>query len=333
MSPAAGNDRSAHVAVVAIGRNEGERLLRCLRSLANQAATLIYVDSGSTDGSVERARGEGARVVELDMTVAFTAARARNAGFEALGSDRDRIAFVQFVDGDCEVESGWIGKARDFLAANPEVAGVFGRRRERFPDASIYNHLCDEEWNVAPGIVRSCGGDVMLRVAAFEAAGGYRPGMISGEEPELCVRLRQRGWKIVCLGAPMTIHDAAITRFSQWWRRTLRAGHAFAEGAYLHGAPPERHAAASVRRIWMWGAAVPAGVLAATLALGPAGLATALVYPLQITRLYFKRRGVSTTPLWSAMFLVLGNFPEVIGQLRFHAYRLRGKRPELIEYK
>ena len=321
------------VAVVAIGRNEGERLRRCLSSVAGQVGAIIYVDSGSTDGSVEMARAAGAEVVELDLSIPFTAARARNAGFAALGPARIRIDFVQFVDGDCEVEHGWLAAARDSLAATPEAAGVFGRRRERFPDATIYNRLCDEEWDVPPGVVKSCGGDVMLRAVALEQTGGYRDDLIAGEEPELCVRLRQRGWKIICVARPMTIHDAAITRFSQWWRRALRSGHAFAEGAHLHGAPPERHWVGESRRAWLWGAGIPAAIILATLAFGPLGFVLALVYPLQVLRLYFRRRHASKIPLWSALFLVLGKFPEAMGQATFHANRLRGKAARIIEYK
>ncbi len=321
------------VAVVAIGRNEGERLRRCLDSISGRAALVIYVDSGSTDGSVELARAKGARVIELDTTVGFTAARSRNAGFNALAEDRTAIRFVQFVDGDCEIERGWLATARDHLTAAADTAGVFGRRRERFPDASVYNRLCDEEWDVPPGTVKACGGDVMFRVDAFEAVNGYRADMIAGEEPELCVRLRQRGWKIECLKAPMTIHDAAMTRFGQWWRRAVRSGHAFAEGAHLHGAPPERHSVESSRRIWLWGAGIPAIIALATASVGVAGLAIALVYPLQVGRLYLRRRHVSKIPFRSALFLVIGKVPEALGQIRFYSNRLRRRQALIIEYK
>ena len=321
------------VAVVAIGRNEGDRLPRCLQSVADRVAVVIYVDSGSTDDSVAMARASGARVVELDMQSPFTAARARNAGFEAIGAARAAIRFVQFIDGDCEIESGWLTIARDHLASHPKSVGVFGRRRERFPEVSVYNRLCDEEWDVPHGVVKSCGGDVMLRASAFEDVGGYRRDMIAGEEPELCVRLRQRGGEIVCLDAPMTLHDAAMKRFSQWWRRSIRSGHAFAEGAHLHGAPPERHSAEPSRRIWLWGAGVPAATVAAVLAMGLTGLGVALIYPMQLGRLYLKRRGRSAIPLQSAFFLILGNIPEVVGQLRFHLNRIRRRSSGLIEYK
>ena len=72
------------VGAVAIGKNEGERLRICLQSLAKQVSRLVYVDSGSSDGSVELARSVEAVVVELDPRIPFTAARARNAGVERL---------------------------------------------------------------------------------------------------------------------------------------------------------------------------------------------------------------------------------------------------------
>lgn len=68
------------VAAVAIGRNEGARLVACLESMVGRVDPIIYVDSGSTDNSVAEARARGAEVVELDMSIPFTAARARNAG-------------------------------------------------------------------------------------------------------------------------------------------------------------------------------------------------------------------------------------------------------------
>ena len=65
------------VSVVVIGRNEGERLKRCLASLATDSTCIVYVDSGSSDGSVDHARKSGVDVVELDLSIPFTAARAR----------------------------------------------------------------------------------------------------------------------------------------------------------------------------------------------------------------------------------------------------------------
>lgn len=321
------------VAAIVIGRNEGERLQRCLLSLVGQARTIVYVDSGSSDGSVSLAEGLGVHVVPLDLGLPFTAARARNAGFAHLESLGERPAYIQFVDGDCEVERGWIGAARRFLSETEAAAVVFGRRRERFPERSLYNRLCDLEWSVPAGEVKSCGGDALMRARAFREAGGYRPDLIAGEEPELCVRLRQQGWKIFCLDRPMTLHDAAMTRFSQWWRRSVRSGYAFAQGAHLHGAPPERHWVAESRRAWLWGAGIPVAIGAAVAVAGPAGLALALIYPAQVLRLYLKRRGREPMPLASSFLHVVGRFPEAAGQMKFERDLLTGRAGKLIEYK
>jgi GT2 family glycosyltransferase len=311
------------IGAIVIGRNEGARLIACLEGLSG-VAPLIYVDSGSTDGSVDAAHTRGAQVVELDMSLPFTAARARNAGLAALSSDVD---LVQFLDGDCVVQAGWLDQAQAFLAQHPDVAVVCGRRREMYPDASVYNAMIDDEWDTPVGETLACGGDALMRVDALRAVQGYREDLIAGEEPELCVRLRQVGWRIWRLDVEMTAHDAQITQFGQWWKRTKRAGHAFAEGAALHGAPPERHWVAQTRRALIWGAALPIFVVLAAIFIGPIGLLLVLIYPLQIARLA-RRGGVS----W-ACFSVLGKFAEARGALSYYWRQLTGGKKRLIEYK
>lgn len=213
------------LAVVIIGRNEGARLIRGLACVA-AADRVVYVDSGSTDGSQQAAAKAGAEVVALDMSQPFTAARARNAGLERLRMHGTRPTLVQFMDGDCELQPEWLPAARTFLDSHPEVGVVFGRRRERFPDATIYNRMCDWEWDVPLGEQRACGGDALMRMDALDEVGGYNPALIAGEEPEMCVRLRAAGWKIWRIDTEMTLHDAAMTRLGQFWSRARRAGHA-----------------------------------------------------------------------------------------------------------
>ena len=217
--------------VVAIGRNEGERLHQCLASLySSSAAAVVYVDSGSTDGSAQWARDHGAEVIDLGLGAPFTAARARNAGFKRLKEIAPDLACVQFVDGDCQLVESWPEHALTFLGQHPDVGAVCGRRRERYPERSIYNWLCDQEWNGPIGEVRAFGGDVMIRVIAFDSAGGYRDDLIAGEDPELGVRLRAAGWHIWRLDAEMTLHDAAMTaarpvvatRATRWLRVCTR---------------------------------------------------------------------------------------------------------------
>ncbi len=312
------------VDAVVIGRNEGARLAACLTSLSGQVRRLVYVDSGSTDDSIATAEAERAEVVRLDMDQPFTAARARNAGLERL----DGSGLVMLVDGDCEVQPDWLHQATLHLVAHPQAAVVCGRRREIAPQASVYNRLIDREWAGPAGRVKACGGDAMMRLGALREVGGFNPDLIAGEEPELCLRLGQAGWHIWRIEAEMTLHDAGMTRFGQWWRRTRRAGHAYAEGAALHGARPERHWVAETRRALLWGAALPLTILVVAL-VNVHALWLLLLYPAQVIRL-----GLWRGHGWEwAFFNVLGKFAEAQGALGYYLGRLRGRKSALIEYK
>lgn len=324
---------------MAIGRNEGARLLDCLASLrAGGAARVVYVDSGSSDGSAEAARAQGAEVVALDMGTPFTAARARNAGLARLAGGTDAAGrptagaravppYVQFVDADCVLRPGWIAAARAFLDAHPRAAVACGRRRERFPGASVWNAIIDAEWDTPVGRARACGGDALMRTAPLLAVGGFDPALIAGEEPELCLRLRAAGWEIWRLDAEMTLHDAALLHPGQWWQRARRAGYAYAEGAAMHGRAPERHNLAPLGRALAWGLALPLVTLAGLAVTPWAGLLL-LAWPAQVARL--RVRGM---PWRHAAFLTLGKLPEAQGALTYGWRRLTRARARLIEYK
>lgn len=324
------------VGLVAIGRNEGDRLKACLHSAIGKVARIVYVDSGSTDGSIEMARSLSVDVVELDLSTPFTAARARNAGFTHLLEADPQLDFVQFVDGDCEVVEGWIDRAQKELETNPNVAVVCGRRRERFPEQTIYNQLCDIEWNTPVGETKACGGDSMMRVAAFQQVGGFNPTLIAGEEPELCVRLRQNGWKIFRLDAEMTLHDAQMTRIGQWWKRATRAGHAYTEGSWLHGGEPERHWVKETRSIWLWGLFIPLAALFMAWPTHGLSLLLLLFYPLQFVRTFLNLRRQNLSSKNAALYALsctVGKFAQLVGALSFLGTRLLGTQSKLIEYK
>ena len=338
---------SQQVGVVAIGRNEGKRMVRCLQSALRQVAdpaAVVYVDSGSTDGSADAARGMGATVVDLDTTAGFTAARARNAGLAELKRRRPGVAFVQFVDADCEIVDGWIGLAHDRLAADGTIAGVAGRRRERFPDATPYNKLCDLEWDTPVGPCDAVGGDALFRVAAVDAVGGYDPGLIAGEEPEMCVRLREKGWTLFRADAEMTLHDAAMTRLGQWWKRAIRCGHAQAEVSSMHAQSPKRIWAKQTKSTMVWTLAPPLLAVVGCVVIGLTagwpwwllGLAPLGLYALLLAKVAAWRvRGGDSfmTALLYAANVTGAKFPQFVGAMRFFRNRARGRRSTLIEYK
>jgi GT2 family glycosyltransferase len=333
---ASNSQRGENVGVVAIGRNEGERLRRCLESVVRDVRCAVYVDSGSTDDSVAIAMSLGVDVVMLDVAQAFTAARARNAGIDRLTTHWPGVEFVQVVDGDCELIAGWIESAMQFMHTYEKAAIVCGRRREREPDATVYNRLCDLEWDTPVGEAKACGGDALIRLEAFQAVHGFNPTLIAGEEPELCVRVRGAGWTVHRIDHDMTWHDAQMRRFGQWWKRAVRAGHAYAEGAALHGSTPEKHWVREVRSAWFWGvllwlialAAVPLTYGLSLLLLAAYGVLYWRVYgwgmrrgwPKRLARLY-------------ATYTMLSKLPQCVGQATYWLNRLRGRRTRLMEYK
>lgn len=329
--------------IVVIGRNEGDRLATCLRSANHDGVPLIYVDSGSTDGSVGLAKELGAHVVELDMTQPFTAARARNEGFARLMELNNNLEFVQFVDGDCQIAPGWIDAAIAEISRQPKTAVICGRRRERFPTASIYNRLSDMEWNTPIGPAKACGGDALIRTSAFTAVHGYDPTIIAGEEPELCVRLRQAGWNILRIDAQMTLHDAAMKYLSQWWKRNIRAGHAYAQGFAMHGTPPERFRAREVRsiRIWVIGPLLATGLAIALLCFihprfAGFGLLPLIFYVMLWAKIVLQRKVPGERFPDRAVYaasVVLGKFPQYLGMRKFRSAQQNGRQSSIIEYK
>jgi GT2 family glycosyltransferase len=331
--------------IVAIGRNEGERLRRCLESLRRTGAEIVYVDSGSTDGSRELARESGAHVVELDLTLPFTAARARNAGYARLLEVAPAAEFVQFVDGDCELRPEWLEHGMRVLREHPDVAVVCGRRRERAPYDSVYNRLCDVEWDTPVGEAAACGGDALVRIAALRKAGAYDPEMIAGEEPELCLRLRRAGFRILRLDAEMTIHDAAISRWTQWWNRAVRTGHTTAELLFKHGIAPEHRRLRRALSAIFWGLALPLfslGLVARAIAEArPFLLLFAFCLPVAAYALLLARvrrraleagRTLDDSRAW-AVSCALSKWPELWGMALYLHRRLSGERARWIEYK
>lgn len=327
-------DANCKVALVAIGRNEGERLKGCLRAAVGSVRTVAYVDSGSTDGSAAFARSLGCRVVELEPP--YSAARARNEGFaQALSAELD-AAYVQFVDGDCTLVEGWLERGVAALDERADVAVVCGHVREIHPEASVYNRLFDLEWRQQPGEVDACGGIFLVRPEVFRAVGGFRADVIAGEDNEFCVRVRRAGGKILLLDTAMVWHDAAMHRFAEWWRRARRTGHAWAQVAALHGHGEDRYFARECWRVWIWGLSIPA--LALGLAPFTRGISLLLffLYGPQfgwIVRRARKRGWRLGDAMIYAFFTVLTKFPALEGMLAYHWRRLRGRTMTIMEHK
>ncbi|GAA6181780.1 glycosyltransferase [Shimia sp. NS0008-38b] len=317
---------------IVIGRNEGDRLIACLASLRAQSVETVYVDSGSHDNSVAEARKAGALVVELDHGLPFTAARARQAGFDALAETDDLPEFIQFVDGDCIVAPDWIATGEAALRADDTLGLVTGWRAELYPERSLYNALCDFEWRRPAGEILVCGGDTLVRSQAFVDAGGFDANVIAGEDEDFCLRIGKAGWGLRRLPEEMTRHDADMMRFAQWWQRAVRGGHAYAQVGWKH--PP--YALREQLRAIVYGVVLPALALWGVfenlwIFLGVMALFVASYIR---TKNGLVKAGLPYWEAWRhARLITLSKLPNALGMVLFHWRRLRGHGMQIIEYK
>jgi GT2 family glycosyltransferase len=321
-----------NIAAVVIGRNEGERLINCLTSLKDEIPLVVYVDSGSTDASLENAKRLGAECVLLDTSIPFTAARARNAGFEKIMDRPNPPELVQLLDGDCRLERGYLSKASAEFKSSETLAVVTGWRAEIDPDASVYNQMCDHEWHGPVGEISACGGDMMVRSAAFEQIGGFNPRVIAAEDDEFCTRLRKAGWTLRRLPLSMTHHDANMMQFSQWWSRAVRTGHGFEQVNDLH---PE-YFRKERKRMWFYGAILPALGLIGALFFWPLLVAVLAIFALSYARTVRGLLASGMPRLRAAhhgFYLFLSKFPNIVGAVTYHRRKRKGAAMEIIEYK
>jgi GT2 family glycosyltransferase len=326
-----------NVAIVAIGRNEGARLKSCLESTVEVGRTVVYVDSGSRDGSVAYAKSMGCHVIQLDDSRPFSAARARNEGFACVLKHNPQVSFIQFVDGDCELVNGWLEVGVAALAKKEDVGVLCGHVREVNPTASVYNKLCNLEWQQTPGIILTSGGRFMIRPEVFTEVGGFREEVIAAEDDEFCVRVRRLGWKVMMVDAPMALHDAEMNHFSEWWRRAVRTGHAYGQVAALHGKTDDRYFVDDCRRIWIWGFFLPVTLLAlAPFTLWVTAAILVGLYAVQFDKIYIrgrKRGWAKSDARTYAFFTVIAKFPMLQGLISYHWRHWRGHSHRIIEYK
>lgn len=324
--------------MVIIGRNEGDRLIRCIESVKTMVfrgeTEIIYVDSASTDDSVNRASSMGAIVVPI-RPERPSAATGRNAGWR-----RASAPIVLFVDGDTILDPSFVTKAM-LSFDDPNVAVVFGHRREINPKHSFYNRVLDLDWVSPCGVSDYCGGDALIRRSVLEQVGGYDETLIAGEEPEMCRRMRALGHVIMHVDLPMTGHDLAITRWNQYWKRAYRTGHAYAEVAERFRGTALPLWDAEVQRNLKRGTfllTLPVvGIVASLLAwsLVPAAVVVLFLAALVI-RTSLKISWKSSDKLTILLYGIhshLQQIPILFGQLAYRRARRAGRSQKLIEYK
>jgi len=327
------------LSVVVIGRNEGARLTRCLQSVLSMRkpearVEILYVDSDSADDSAERSRKMGVETIEL-KPYRPCAAIARNVGWKTATS-----GIIMFLDGDTEISPDFIAKSIDQFS-DPRVAVVYGHRREIDARLSVFTRVLDLDWIHPSGPSAFCGGDALIRRSVLEAVDGFDESLIAGEEPELCGRIRSHGWIVLHVDVDMVRHHLGITRFSQYWRRAVRSGYAYAEVSERFRTTNSPLWKREAKHNLVAGSAILSLVLGGPLlAIGigstlPIVAAIAILLTLSIRSAIRSRWKTSdaVTLFLYGLHSHLQQIPILFGQIKYRWQRRRGVVQRLIEYK
>ena len=204
----ASKQNSRSLAVVVIGRNEEKQIGRCLESVFKgiqdiEGTQVLYVDSASTDTSVEKAGQFPVKIIQLQPDWFLSAAAGRYTGFYHSQSE-----FIFFIDGDSVLFKSWLKKGILFLKNNPDVAGVAGMVDEimQRQDGSLQK-LLRNRYNQSEKVepVRTLGGIALYRRDILNQCGPFNPYITVDEERELALRIRKTGHQIVRIKETMAI--------------------------------------------------------------------------------------------------------------------------------
>ncbi|MEO8391390.1 MAG: glycosyltransferase [Chloroflexota bacterium] len=218
------------VSVVVITRNQEWNVPRLIESVLSKASPflsidVILVDSASTDKTVGMACAYPINIISLAPDQRLTAAAGRYVGYNHTSGQ-----FVLFLDGDMELSEGWLEQALEILLQDPRIAVVTGELIDR-PKLTPYDIYISSRAprETAPVVdVPHGGGAALYRRSVLKEVGTFNPYLYSDEEPDLCVRIRHKGYRVVKLTSSIALHytdpDNQISTLFARWKRRLYLG-------------------------------------------------------------------------------------------------------------
>lgn len=196
--------------VVIIGRNEEQFIAKSVSSALAIKTKLpnmevIFVDSASTDRSVAIAQEYPIKILGLRPNWPLCVAAGRYTGF--LHSTGE---FILFLDGDAEVETDWMLRALAFMDAHPNYGAIAGVLDEEYitrDDVRVggTQNVFRQDISKEQVDCKALGGIAMYRRAALDKAGTVNPHLPTGEDDELCMRIRNCGYKLARIRGRMAI--------------------------------------------------------------------------------------------------------------------------------
>jgi glycosyltransferase involved in cell wall biosynthesis len=218
------------LAVVLISKDQEWNIVRLIKSALRWTASfpsreIVLVDSASVDNTVDIASNYPINIIRLQSDQRLTAAAGRYVGYQKTSGD-----LILFLDGDMELCEGWVDRAIAVIQSGPDVAAVTGQvinlppstgsRAAPRSEPSYYGNSVTE--------VSYGGGATMYRRSVLKQVGTFNPYIYSEEEPELCLRIRYAGYRILSLEHPIAYHYSdppdRVSTLVERWRRNLNLG-------------------------------------------------------------------------------------------------------------
>jgi glycosyltransferase involved in cell wall biosynthesis len=228
------------LSVVIIAKNEEKTIAKALAAVVVaieearkakviETSEIIFVDSASTDKTVEIVRQFPVKIIELPDTWPLSASAGIYCGYR-----ESKGEFFAVVDGDVEVNKYWFRDALPYLQNDDDVADVYGWWEESSQGqghllATVSEMLNSSKVAVAEEIEST--GNGIFRRSSLESIGGHNPYLKGAEDRDISFRLRQAGYKLLDVPVQFGVHHWHLNYLEYY--RSVRAwskgeGHAAA---------------------------------------------------------------------------------------------------------
>lgn len=182
---------------VVIGKNEALNLPRCFRSIQKVSNKIIFVDSNSDDNSIEVATQHKIKTILRVKSNFGTPALSRS-----IGAKNAQTKYIQFVDGDMEIEMGWAQKAIQKLESNKKIVAVHGYKKVYTKNHQDYFILSDsKDWQAD-----YLQGAFLIERKIYNRAGGLDGRFYGEEERDLYIRIKAIGYEVWYIHDLMASH-------------------------------------------------------------------------------------------------------------------------------
>ena len=196
------------------------------RQPSDVSIQIIVADNGSTDNSLEVLAKEfpGVKTIVLDKNYGF--AEGYNRAIDQVDSE-----YVVLLNSDVEVTEGWLDPILAYLDAHKDVAAVQPKirswlRRTHFEHAGaaggylskLYVPYCrgrvlwhveedQGQYDTEADVDWTSGACMCVRTKIYKECGGLDAAFFAHmEEIDLCWRMRNAGWRLVCLPQSVVYH-------------------------------------------------------------------------------------------------------------------------------